>query len=130
MKEPLWISVFEAEAIHERQLAEHGGAVGTRDGGLLESALARPQFAWQYGDPPPDFPALAATLAFGLVNNHPFLDGNKRTGYVVCRLFLRVNGYDIDATQDEKYLAVYGLAAGHFSEPDFAAWIRARLISI
>jgi death on curing protein len=129
MNEPLWISVREAEAIHKRQLAEHGGGTGTRDLGLLESALARPQFTWQYGEPPPDLAALAATLAFGIVNNHPFVDGNKRTGYVVCRLFLKVNGFDIDAAPDDKYLTFYNLAAGLLSEAELADWIRSRLTS-
>jgi death on curing protein len=125
--EPFWISVAEAEAIHIRQLAEHGGGTGTRDRGLLESALARPQFVWQYGDPTPDFATLAAALAYGLVNNHPFVDGNKRTGFVVCRLFLRINGFTIKATQDDKYLTFYNLAAGQLAEDNLAAWIRERL---
>ena len=125
--EPLWVSIVEAEAIHIRQLAEHGGGTGTRDRSLLESALARPQFVWQYGDPTPDFATLASSLAYGLVNNHPFLDGNKRTGYVVCRLFLRLNGLTIDGTQDDKYLTFYNLAAGELTEVDLAGWIRERL---
>jgi death on curing protein len=125
--EPFWISVAEAEAIHIRQLAEHGGGTGTRDRGLLESALARPHFVWQYGEPAPDFATLAASLAYGLVNNHPFVDGNKRTGFVVCRLFLRINGLTIEATQDDKYLTFYNLAAGQLAEDDLAAWIRERL---
>ena len=122
--EPQWLNLAELMAIHNRQLAEHGGGEGLRDEGLLDSALSRPQFKWQYEDPAPDLAALAASLAFGIIKNHPFIDGNKRTGYVACRLFLQINGEDITATQDEKYMAFYSVASGDLSEDALALWLR------
>ena len=96
MDDPIWISKELAIAIHKRQLAEHGGADGIRDDGLLESALcARQRFA--YEDPHADHPALAAAMAYGIARNHAFIDGNKRTAYVVCRTFLILNGFDLTA---------------------------------
>jgi len=127
--EPLWLSVGEVLAVHGRQLAEHGGGEGLRDAGLLGSAISRSQCTWQYGDPHPDLAALAASLAFGLISNHPFVDGNKRTGYVCCRLFLRVNGADLIATPDEKYLMFYAIAAGEHREAELADWLRQHLTS-
>jgi death-on-curing protein len=113
--------------VHLRQLAEHGGAEGIRDPGLLDSALARPKNVWAYSDPKPDPATLAAAYAFGVVNNHPFLDGNKRTGFVLLRTFLLLNGYDLAATQEEKYLTFMSLASGELDEPGLAKWIRERL---
>src|SRR5215471_16334060 len=92
-----WVRRDAALAIHDEQLAEHGGLSGVRDIGLLESALARPQQLKAYGKPSPDIAALAAAYAFGIARNHPFIDGNKRTSSVVTRLFLTLNGYDITA---------------------------------
>ena len=94
----LWIDRRLALAIHERQLAEHGGGGGVRDETLLESALARPQQLFAYGEPPPDLAALAASLAFGLARNHPFVDGNKRTALVAYFTFLSLNGAELDAS--------------------------------
>jgi len=88
MKEPTWILDEVVEAIHLRQIAEHGGSEGVRDTGLLSSALARPKNLFAYSNPKPDLAALAASYAFGIVKNHPFVDGNKRTAYVVCGTFL------------------------------------------
>src|SRR6188508_2449621 len=102
----IWIGKALALAIHERQLAEHGGTAGVRDEALLESALARPQQLYAYGDPAPDHCDLAATLAHGLARNHPFLDGNKRTAHVVYRTFLALNGAELVATQEEKYITM------------------------
>lgn len=116
-----------ALAIHDRQLAEHGGSPGVRDENLLESALARPQQLHTYGDPEPDLADLAATLAYGLARNHPFVDGNKRTAYVVCRTFLALNGAELVATAEEKYLTILALAEGKLTAEDFAAWLRKRL---
>lgn len=113
-----------AMAIHDRQLAEHGGSPGVRDDNLLESALARPQQLHIYGDPPPDLADLAASLAYGIARNHPFVDGNKRTAYVVCRTFLALNGVDLVATAEDKYLNMLALAEGRLSQSDFAAWLR------
>ena len=123
----VWISETLVLAIHHRQLTEHGGIAGVRDPALLESALARPLQRDAYGDPPPDLADLAASLAYGLARNHPFLDGNKRTAHVAYRTFLRLNGADLIATDEEKYVAMISLAEGRSSEADFAAWLRPRL---
>ena len=122
-----WIERALALAVHERQLAEHGGGTGVRDEALLESALARPQQMYAYGDPPPDLAALAASLAFGLARNHPFVDGNKRTAAVACELFLALNNTALQASNLELYPAYVALADGSLAEADFAAWLRPRL---
>ena len=122
-----WITRALALAIHERQLAEHGGGSGVRDESLLESALARPQQLHAYGDPPPDLAGLAAALAFGLARNHPFVDGNKRTAQVCYRVFLALNDAEFAASDEEKYAQMVGLAAGEVTEAAFAEWVRTRL---
>jgi death-on-curing protein len=121
--DPIWISVDLAIAIHKRQLAEHGGADGVRDMGLLESALGRPRHQFAYSDPTPDIPALAASYAYGIARNHAFIDGNKRTAYVVCRTFLLLNGLDMIAAKEERYLTFLNLAAGTISETELTAWL-------
>jgi death-on-curing protein len=123
----VWIERALALAIHERQLAEHSGGSGVRDEALLESALARPQQLHAYGDPPPDLADLAASLAFGLARNHPFVDGNKRTAHVCYRVFLALNDAELVASEDEKYVQMLALAEGSLSEADFATWLRSRL---
>lgn len=123
----VWIDRRLALAIHDRQLAEHGGSSGVRDENLLESALARPQQLHAYGDPPPDLADLAASLAFGLARNHPFVDGNKRTAYVVCRTFLALNDAELVASLEEKYLTILALAEGKLKLEEFAAWLRSRI---
>ena len=123
----VWIDRTLALAIHERQLAEHGGSVGVRDEALLESALGRPQQLHAYGDPPPDLAALAASLAYGLARNHPFVDGNKRTAHVCYRVFLALNDARLDASGEEKYAQMIGLADGSLPEAEFAEWLRPRL---
>jgi len=123
----VWLEKALVLAIHDRQIAEHGGSAGVRDEGLLESALARPQQSHAYGDPAPDLADLAAALAYGLARNHPFLDGNKRTAHVAYRTFLALNGADLVATDEEKYVAMLALAEGKLAERDFAAWLRERL---
>lgn len=120
----VWISKTLAIAIHERQLTEHGGGSGVREEGLLDSALARPQQLHAYGEPPPDLVDLAASLAFGLARNPPFFDGNKRTAHVCYRVFLRLNGAELKASDEEKYAAMIGLAEGSLSEAEFAQWLR------
>ncbi|MGH8697113.1 MAG: type II toxin-antitoxin system death-on-curing family toxin [Burkholderiales bacterium] len=120
----VWLEKALVLAIHDRQLAEHGGSPGVRDEGLLESALARPQQLYAYGDPAPDLADLAAALAHGLARNHPFVDGNKRTAHVAYRTFLALNGTELDATDEEKYLTMIALAEGKLSERDVAAWLR------
>ncbi|MEN0035516.1 MAG: type II toxin-antitoxin system death-on-curing family toxin [Cellvibrio sp.] len=123
----VWMTKALALAIHDRQLAEHGGGSGVRDEGLLDSALARPQQLYTYGEPPPDLADLAASLAFGLARNHPFVDGNKRTAHVCYRVFLRLNHGNLIASDEEKYAAMIGLADGSLTEKDFAEWLRARI---
>ncbi len=128
MSEPVWVREDTVLAIHRRQLAEHGGLEGIRDQGRLASALARPKNLLAYSDDPPDLAALAASYAHGIAMNHPFVDGNKRTAFVVCRTFLKLNGHDLDASPEQKYLTFLKLAAGELSADDLAAWIRDHLI--
>jgi len=123
----LWLQKELVVLIHARQIAEHGGSAGVRDGGLLESALARAQQLHAYGDPAPDLADLAAALAYGLARNHPFVDANKRTAHVTYRTFLELNGADLVATEEEKYVAMLALAEGKLKESAFADWLRARL---
>lgn len=123
MPEPEWIGVETALAIHEEQIAEHGGGEGVRDRGLLESALARPRNAWGYGVT--DICTLAATLGHGIARNHPFVDGNKRTAFVVVETFLILNGAELGASDAESVVAMLDLAAGEMTEDEFADWLRA-----
>ena len=122
MNEPKWLSKSPILAVHERQIAEHGGASGARDEGLLESALARPlnQFAYGSGD----VVAMAAAYAFGLARNHPFVDGNKRTAFVACELFLAANDHELAAGDEECLAMMLALAASEIGEGEFAAWLR------
>ena len=126
MKTYEWISPNTVYALHERQIAEHGGGSGLRDEGLLLSALARPENLYAYGENA-DITALAASYAFGIAKNHPFVDGNKRTAHVVMRTFLLLNGFDLVATQTDKYIAILNLAEGSLSEEELATWIRERI---
>ena len=103
----------------------HGGASGLRDAGLLDSALARPLNLVACGDP--DLAELAASYAFGLAQNHPFVDGNKRAAFMAAGLFLGLNGHRLTASQAEATVAVFGLASGEIDEPTFAAWLRGRV---
>ena len=116
-------------AMHHRQIAEHGGTEGVRDEGLLLSALARPENLNAYGENV-DLASLAASYAFGIAKNHPFLDGNKRTALVVAVTFLNLNGLDFDAPEEETFLAFLKLAEGSLSEDELASWFRERLYSI
>ena len=109
-------------AIHAEQLAEHGGAPGLRDEGLLDSALARPENLAGYRDP--DAAALAAACAFGIVRNHPFVDGNKRTGFVAAATFLALNGFDLGAPEQDVVKTFWRLADGSLSEDQLAEWFR------
>lgn len=123
----VWIEKSFALAIHDRQLSEHGGGTGVRDESLLDSALARPQQLHAYGDPPPDLADLAASLAYGLARNHPFVDGNKRTAAVACEVFIALNGGVLQADDLELYPVYIGLAEGSLPEADFATWLRERI---
>ena len=122
MKRWVWIQREVILAVHEAQLAEHGGGAGVRDPGLLESALARPGNLAAYGKP--DAAELAAAYGYGISRNHPFLDGNKRTAFVAVELFLQLNGFDLEADDAACVLMMLRVAAGDVSEADFAAWIR------
>lgn len=124
MPEPHWITSEMALGFHQRQLAEHGGQEGIRDESLLESVIARPLQLYAHGNPPPDLCTLAANYANGIANNHPFLDGNKHTAFVVYRVFLLLNGIQISATREDRYFMMLGLAAGEHSEESFAEWLR------
>jgi death-on-curing protein len=114
-------------AIHHRQISEHRGSEGLRDEGLLASALARPQNLLAYAQPRPDLAALAAAYAYGIARHHPFIDGNKRTALVAARTFLLLNGVNLEASQDEKYLTFMELAEGTLTEEQLADWIRKRI---
>ncbi len=111
-------------AIHRRQLAEHGGGEGIRDDGLLTSALNKPRHLYRYGEPTPDLAALAASYAYGLARNHPFVDGNKRTALIVCRLFLKLNGQDLKAPPQDTYRTIMQLASGELTEQALVGWVR------
>ena len=123
--EPEWLSLDLALAIHDRQLAEHGGPTGVRDQGMLESALARPLNQWTYGED--DLCALAAAYAYGIARNHPFADGNKRTAWVFARLFLRLNGQTLAFAPRDAIDIVLALAASELSEDELADWFRQHL---
>lgn len=123
MNEPVWVLDELVPAIHQRQLAEHGGGTGVRDAGLLASALARPQQLFAYGGPQVTIARLAAAYAAGIAHDHPFVDGNKRTAFVVSTLFLRLNGFALDASQEEKYQTFLALASGALAESALAVRI-------
>ena len=122
MSEPVWLDPRAVVALHEEQLAEHGGGQGVRDAGLLESALARPRNAHAYGET--DLFALAAAYGAGIVRNHPFVDGNKRTGFIAAALFLDLNGQVLEAEQLDVVETVLALAAGELTDDAFAEWLR------
>jgi death-on-curing protein len=122
-KEPVWIETRDVLAIHDRLLALHGGASGLRDQGLLESALARPRQHYAYADSP-DILEMAALYTAGVVRNHPFIDGNKRAGFVIGVLFLELNGFEIRASEEDATQAVTSLAAGTLDEAGYSSWLR------
>lgn len=123
----VWIDIAVLRAAHDEQLAEHGGGAGTRDEGLLDSAVARARNQAAYGEP--DLADLAAAYGFGIARNHPFVDGNKRTALVAIELFLLLNGAELQATDAECVLTILDLAAGKLDEAELAAWIRARTVA-
>jgi death-on-curing family protein len=124
-----WLRIDRVLAIHRRQIAEHGGEAGVRDVGLLESALVRPRNIEAY-ESDADIARFAAAYAFGIVKNHPFLDGNKRTGYVVMETFIILNGYSLTATFTDKYATFLALAEGNLSEDELDVWLRERLAAV
>ena len=127
---PVWISEELVIAVHARQITEHGGSAGIRDTSLLQSALARPQQLYAYGDPSPDIAALAASLAYGIAKNHPFVDGNKRTAAVLCELFIMVNGMSLEASDQEMLSVFLALAGGSLNEEELSDWLRLHLIQL
>ncbi len=128
MSEPVWVSRLVVDAIHADQLREHGGLAGVRDEGALESALARPQQKWRYR-PGSRLSTLAAAYGFGLVSNHPFMDGNKRTALLAMLTFLGLNGAELDATDAETVEIMVAVAAGLCPEPALAAWVEAHVVA-
>ena len=129
MDEPVWISKKAVLALHDEQLAEHGGSGGIRDETLLDSALAKPKNVFAYGDEP-DLFRLAASYAYGIARNHAFVDGNKRTALVISILFLNRNGWDITLAKAEEYDMFLGVAEGSVSEEELAAWFREHAVPI
>jgi death on curing protein len=121
--EPTWLTRAMVEAAHFDQVREHGGLLGVRDDGLLESALARPRHRWSF-EPEADVSSLAASYGFGLSTNHPFLDGNKRIGFVAMNMFLLMNGWEIEAPEPEVIAVMLQVADGTLSEAGLVAWIR------
>ncbi len=121
--EPVWIEEFEVRVLHERLLAIHGGLAGMRDEGLLTSSVARPRQIANY-EPTTDLIDLASAYTVGIIKDHPFIDGNKRVGFVVGVLFLELNGYRFAATEADAADAVLGLAAGILDESDYTAFLR------
>ena len=123
MKEPYWLTRGEALSLHGLMLSDYGGLEGVRDENMPESALAKPRHKFEYGKP--TMTELAASYAVGVVRNHPFLDGNKRTGFMLATGFLERNGYDFTATEADAAVRTLALAAGAMSEAAYAAWLEA-----
>ena len=123
MTEPRWLSSVHILSIHADQIQAHGGSLGLRDRGLLESALERPRNRFLY-DTEADLPAIAAAYGFGLSSNHPFVDGNKRVAFQAMYLFLGLNGFRIDAPEEEVVTLILSLASGDLDEPALADWLR------
>ena len=121
-----WLIEGVVIAMHGEQIAEHGGSPGIRDAGLLSSALARPQNQAVYGDP--SVFDLAAAYAFGIIRNHPFVDGNKRTGFLAAYVFLDLNGWELMASEAEAVAAVLALAADEMDEAGFADWLKSKSV--
>ena len=122
MKEPVWLNREDCLAIHEMMLSQHGGLAGVRDEGLLESALSKPKNLFDYGGP--TIGKLAASYAAGIIHNHPFLDGNKRTGFMLAATFLELNGLAFNATEESVLEMTFGLASGGMTEAAYAKWLK------
>ena len=128
MADWVWVAQSVVLAVHDEQIAEHGGAAGVRDLGLLESALARPQHLAVY-DPDADAAGLAAAYAFGIARNYPFVDGNKRTALVALELFLELNEYRLVADDADCVATILALAGSEMTESELTVWVRERMIS-
>ena len=126
MKEPVWIDERDVLALHGRLLALDGGSPGLRSAALLESALARPRQVFAYADKS-DIVELAVAYTAGIIRNHPFIDGNKRTGFLIGVLFLELNGCRFNATEEDATQAIFGLASGEMDEVTFAPWLRSNV---
>lgn len=126
----VWVDRELAIAIRDRQLAEHGGAAGVRDDGLLESALARPRQRFAYAGHDADIADLAAAIAYGIARNRPFVDGNKRTAIVTCETFIELNGGKLEAEDATLFPLVLALADGRVAAEEFAAWLRTQLRAV
>ena len=122
MKEPLWLTANMVLAMHAEAIAAYGGSAGLRDASLLESAVAKPHNVFAYGDEPSLFD-LAASLCAGIVTNHPFVDGNKRAGYIAAHTFLELNGYKFEPIEADIVTMIVALAAGEIDETAIAAWL-------
>lgn len=127
MLPPFWVRDDVVIALHKRQIAEHGGIDGIRDIAALESALARPKNLYFYNESSVSIYQIAASYAYGISRNHPFLDGNKRTSLVVMNLFLKINGISINPSKESSYLTFINLAAGILTEDDLAKWIESNI---
>jgi death on curing protein len=123
VSEPRWLSMQVVVAIHSDQIREHGGSLGVRDKGLLESALDRPRNRFNY-ESDSDLMALAAAYGFGIAKNHPFVDGNKRVAFQAMYVFLGINGVTITADEEEVVRLVLALASGELSESELGVWLR------
>jgi death-on-curing protein len=122
VSEPIWVRLDVVLALHEEALFLYGGPEGVRDPGLLESALERPKNLFVYSEQTPSLPRLAASYAHGIIANHPFVDGNKRTAFLVSVTFLKLNGLRLTATKEERVLTFWALAAGEISEEQLTKW--------
>lgn len=121
MKEPIWLNRDDALGIHEMMLSQHGGSAGLRDEGLLLSALAKPQNRFAYGST--SLPEMAGSYAAGVVLNHPFVDGNKRTGFMLAATFLEINGFEMTSTETSVVQSTVALASGQLTEAQYASWL-------
>jgi death-on-curing protein len=121
VNEPVWLNREDGLAIHEMMLSQHGGLAGVRDGGLLESALTKPQNLFSYGSP--TLVEMAASYAAGIILNHPFFDGNKRTGFMLAATFLELNGLTLTASEESVVERTLALAGGKLTQAEYAEWL-------
>lgn len=127
MSDPVWLDRSIIETLHAAQIREHGGQLGLRDAGLLESALARPLQVWSYAGKV-DLALLAGEYGYGLAKNHAFVDGNKRIAFVATNVFSLLNGFELEAPEPETVNIMLGVADGSLTREEFAAWIRSRIV--
>ena len=128
MKAPYWLTLAECLVLHDMMMSQYGGIAGVRDENMLNSALARPQQLFAYGKP--SMAEMAASCAVGIIKNHPFLDGNKRTGFMLGAAFLECNGFEFHASEADAALRTLAVAAGEMSEKEYAAWLEANSKSL